>query len=72
MSNIRGMIDRYGVTVTPFTLSDSTVDAGGAVIRSWTAGTAFTMFLQPAMPRESGSQVHGVRRSTLAAPATSR
>jgi|GEM_PF-2404657 len=57
------MVDRFGVSVTPFTLTDNTVDSGGAVIRSWTAGTAFTMFLQPAMPRES--VIAGARRATL-------
>jgi len=63
LSNIRASIDRFGVSVTPFTLTDSTVDAGGAVIRSWAAGTEFTMFLQPAMPRES--VVAGARRASL-------
>ena len=63
MSSVKGLIAKFGISVTPYTLTDSTVDAGGAVIRSWAAGTAFTMLVQPSMPREE--IVAGARRARI-------
>jgi len=63
MSSVKGLIAKFGISVTPYTLTDSTVDAGGAVIRSWTAGTAFTMLVQPSMPREEVQA--GARRARI-------
>lgn len=65
MSDIANIIAEQGVSVTPYTLTDSTVDAGGAVIRSWSAGTAFTMYLQPSMTSEPVEA--GARRTTSGA-----
>lgn len=59
MSDISNIIAEQGVMVTPYTLTDSTVDAGGAVIREWTAGNEFVMYLQPRMtsePVEAGAR----------------
>jgi len=65
MSDIANIIAEQGVSVTPYTLTDSTVDAGGAVIRSWSAGTAFTMYLQPSMTSDPVEA--GARRTTSGA-----